>query len=148
MAEGDKQVDLSEWAFSTFNTLDPDWSCDQPGSVVVTKREMSLPAQLQEIIGRHSDWCPPGEDTLRFLALATCGEAGELANALKKEWRGDVTLAEIGEKIDGEIVDIAAYAFMLAHKRGFDILAAVYQKLLEVEERKAYKERKSADQKI
>lgn len=52
---------------------------------------------------------------IRFLALALCGEAGELANFVKKEWRDGV---EHGEEIDAEIADVVLYAVMLAAKRG------------------------------
>lgn len=47
----------------------------------------------------------------RFLALALCGEAGELANMIKKRWRDGVDLtAEIRE----ELADIRVYLELLA----------------------------------
>lgn len=53
------------------------------------------------------------EDDIRFLALGLTGEAGELANFVKKRWRdGDEHTDDIGK----EIADVLAYAFMLADR--------------------------------
>lgn len=52
----------------------------------------------------------------RFLALALCGEAGELANYIKKRWRDGVDLSE---EIRDEIADIRVYLELLA--KCFDI---------------------------
>ncbi len=47
----------------------------------------------------------------RFLALAICGEAGELANLIKKRWRDGVDLSE---EIRDEIADIRVYLELIA----------------------------------
>lgn len=47
----------------------------------------------------------------RFLALALCGEAGELANYIKKRWRDN---ADFSEEIKDEIADIRVYLELLA----------------------------------
>lgn len=52
----------------------------------------------------------------RFLALALCGEAGELANMIKKRWRDNV---DLGEEIRDEIADIRIYLELIA--KCFDI---------------------------
>lgn len=71
----------------------------------------------------------------RFLALALCGECGELANMIKKRWRDGVDLsAEIRE----EIADIRIYLELLA--KCFDVHGEkldeeVYRKMLKVAER-------------
>ena len=52
----------------------------------------------------------------RFLALALCGEAGELANYIKKRWRDG---ADLSEEIRDEIADIRVYLELLA--KCFDI---------------------------
>lgn len=52
----------------------------------------------------------------RFLALALCGEAGELANMIKKRWRDGVDLTE---EIRDEIADIRVYLELMA--KCFDI---------------------------
>jgi NTP pyrophosphatase (non-canonical NTP hydrolase) len=52
----------------------------------------------------------------RFLALALCGEVGELANMIKKRWRDGVDLAP---EIREEIADIRIYLELLA--KCFDI---------------------------
>lgn len=47
----------------------------------------------------------------RFLALALCGEAGELADYIKKRWRDS---ADFSEEIKDEIADIRVYLELLA----------------------------------
>jgi hypothetical protein len=55
-----------------------------------------LSDELRAHLELHLDWGPEGDDRLRFLALALAGEAGELANFVKKEWRdGDDRYNEI-----------------------------------------------------
>lgn len=53
----------------------------------------------------------------RFLALALCGEAGELANYIKKRWRDNVDLSE---EIRDEIADIRVYLELLAKCFGIE----------------------------
>jgi len=71
----------------------------------------------------------------RFLALALCGETGELANYIKKRWRDG---ADFKEEIRDEIADIRVYLELLA--KCFDIEGEkldqrVKQKLLKVVEK-------------
>lgn len=68
----------------------------------------------------------------RFLALAICGETGELANMIKKRWRDGVDLSE---EIRDEIADIRVYLELLAKCFGIEgekLDARVEQKLLKV----------------
>lgn len=68
------------------------------------------------------------EQDIRFFALALSGEAGEVANFVKKRWRD-------GDPYDGEIrfevADVCAYAFMLAQRMGMtpeDLIATLAEK--------------------
>lgn len=55
------------------------------------------------------------ETDIRFLALGLTGEAGELANFVKKRWRdGD----RHERALQLEVADVCAYAFMLADLLG------------------------------
>jgi NTP pyrophosphatase (non-canonical NTP hydrolase) len=68
----------------------------------------------------------------RFLSLALCGEAGELANIIKKRWRDGVDLTE--EAMD-EIADIRVYLELLAKCFGIEgakLDERVQMKLLKV----------------
>lgn len=60
---------------------------------------------------------PGSWEDRRFLALALCGEVGELANVIKKHWRGDVD-PEFRAKLRGELGDSYAYLKLLA--KAFD----------------------------
>jgi NTP pyrophosphatase (non-canonical NTP hydrolase) len=53
----------------------------------------------------------------RFLALGLCGEAGELANMIKKRWRDG---ADLSEEIRDEIADIRVYLELLAKCFGIE----------------------------
>ena len=53
----------------------------------------------------------------RFLALALCGEAGELANMIKKRWRDG---ADLSDDIKDEIADIRVYLELLAKCFGIE----------------------------
>lgn len=81
-------------------------------------------------------------DVVNFLALAICGEAGELANLIKKSWRGDaVDFAEIRD----EIADIRIYLEHLSRQLNIDLDRACEEKLTEVSERLNRKEERNAN---
>jgi NTP pyrophosphatase (non-canonical NTP hydrolase) len=78
------------------------------------------------------------EEIIHFLALAIAGEAGELANLVKKSWQGDtVELHSLRE----EIADIRIYLEHLARHLHVDIDEACEEKIKVVAERVAQKER-------
>jgi NTP pyrophosphatase (non-canonical NTP hydrolase) len=71
----------------------------------------------------------------RFLALGLCGEAGELANMIKKRWRDGVDLTE---EIRDEIADIRVYLELIAKCFGIEgekLDHRVESKLLKVVEK-------------
>jgi NTP pyrophosphatase (non-canonical NTP hydrolase) len=75
----------------------------------------------------------------RFLALALCGEAGELANMIKKRWRDQ---ADFSEEIRDEIADIRVYLELLAKCfaiEGKKLDQRVESKLIRVAERHGIK---------
>ena len=78
------------------------------------------------------------EEVINFLALAICGEAGELANVIKKKWQGD----EVNrDHLRDEIADIRIYLEHLAHHLEIDLDEACEAKLNIVAARLATKER-------
>lgn len=71
----------------------------------------------------------------RFLALALCGETGELANMIKKRWRDGVDLSE---QIKDELADIRVYLELLAKCFGIEgakLDDQVFRKLRKVVEK-------------
>lgn len=104
---------------------------------------------LSAHVRAHAAW--PNAATLRaasgdqlrlyFMSLALCGEAGELANQFKKNWRGDADEGGArAAKIEDEVVDCANYVFMIADLLGIDLLPAMLDKFRAVEDRPAWKE--------
>ena len=53
----------------------------------------------------------------RFLTIALCGEAGELANMIKKRWRDG---ADLSDEIREEICDIRVYLELIAKVFGIE----------------------------
>jgi NTP pyrophosphatase (non-canonical NTP hydrolase) len=84
-----------------------------------------------------------GGEVINFLALAICGEAGELANVIKKMWQGDDVDRD---QLRDEIADIRIYLEHLAHHLEIDIDEACNAKLEVVATRLAGKERAAASQ--
>ena len=70
-----------------------------------------------------------------YYSNALCGEAGELANYIKKRARGDKKPPT--NKICGkEIADVIMYSIHLANNMGIDLPKALTAKLKEVQKRK------------
>lgn len=72
-------------------------------------------------------------ERLRFLALAIAGEAGELANLIKKEWRGDVLdfrqwLVDKQPEIGAEMADIMLYMNHMANLLSLDLEEEIVKK--------------------
>ena len=65
-------------------------------------------------------------DITNFLTLAICGESGELANLIKKDWQGD-TIDK--QAIQDEMADIRIYLEHLARHLGIDLDHACERKL-------------------
>lgn len=68
------------------------------------------------------------EQDIRFFTIGLSGEAGELANFVKKRWRdGDGH----DQDIKYEVADVCAYAFMLADCMGMtpaDLVSTIAEK--------------------
>jgi NTP pyrophosphatase (non-canonical NTP hydrolase) len=92
--------------------------------------EVSIADVWQQAEENHRLYSATGgrEEDIRFLTLGLTGEAGEVANFVKKRWRdGDGH----DEAIRLEIADVCAYAFMLANTMGMtpaDLMATIAHK--------------------
>ena len=99
-------------------------------------------SELKDHIKRHLNWGPiKPDERLRFMALALCGEAGEFANVIKKDWRGDggdLGVANRRPKVIEELADVANYAYLIAELLGIDLEVEMLKKLKEVEKRAIY----------
>ena len=80
---------------------------------------------------------PGSPESIHFVALALCGEAGELANLVKKEWRGDEGATTTSQAIREELADIMIYASLLAGFLNAALPAEVERKVKIVVERQA-----------
>ena len=63
----------------------------------------------------------PEEYKVIYPALGLCGEAGEVAEKIKKTIRGDSSLDEVSGNIAGELGDVLWYLAILADDLGFDL---------------------------
>ena len=63
----------------------------------------------------------PEEYKVIYPALGLCGEAGEVADKIKKTIRGDSSLDEVSGNIAGELGDVLWYLAILAEDIGFDL---------------------------
>lgn len=96
------------------------------------KRARRLHADIAGL--SHSDMDGPWTTyDKRFLALALAGEVGELANYVKKEWRGDAE--DHTDHIIKELADINIYLDLLACCFNVDLDKVTEAKLKEVEKR-------------
>jgi NTP pyrophosphatase (non-canonical NTP hydrolase) len=107
-------------------SMDPKWQ----------RRSWDIHRRFVEL-ARAKGSLTSGDEVINFLALAICGEAGELANLIKKRWQGD--------KVDrnhlrDEIADIRIYLEHLAHHLEIDLDEACNAKLDVVAARLAAKE--------
>lgn len=87
-------------------------------------------------------WPSYGTEDLKFLTLGMVGEAGEVANVVKKMWRGDNTYtqsAEAAEKfindLSDEIADVQIYLDRIAECMDIDIPTAVANKMRKLAEK-------------
>lgn len=94
--------------------------------------------ELQAHLLEHLNWGPlNGAEKVRFMVLALCGEAGELANLIKKDWRGDS--GDRRGEIRAELADVGNYIFMIAAALNIDLPVVMLEKLKEVEQRPSWK---------
>jgi NTP pyrophosphatase (non-canonical NTP hydrolase) len=89
--------------------------------------------KIHERAIKRSSVEPWSIEDIRFLALALAGEVGELANLIKKHWRGDmVPHPDIDPKVVAELADIAVYHHLLCMALRINIDYAVQRKLPEI----------------
>jgi NTP pyrophosphatase (non-canonical NTP hydrolase) len=80
-----------------------------------------------------------------YIALSLAGEAGELANVIKKAWRVDPRIGQstgygvVGpdhhDLIADEIADVVMLSLVLANHLGIDVEAEVARKLQTIDQR-------------
>ncbi|MDA3843512.1 MAG: hypothetical protein PF588_03970 [Candidatus Kapabacteria bacterium] len=73
------------------------------------------------------------ERSPEFFCLELNGEAGELANIEKKQWKGRVILQE---RFEDEAADVAIALMNYANSRSIDLGKAVKEKLLKIEKKR------------
>jgi NTP pyrophosphatase (non-canonical NTP hydrolase) len=82
-------------------------------------------------------WFPKTANDIGFMTLAMVGEAGEVANVVKKILRGSLDLkdAKTRNQLTMEIADVFVYLMNLCDLLGIDIEKAYNIKRLENEQR-------------
>lgn len=62
-------------------------------------------------------------------ALSLAGEAGEIANLVKKLDRGDFGFDHLMDELPGELADVMIYVMKIAYQSGIDLELAIRQKM-------------------
>lgn len=86
-------------------------------------REMQLQA--------YSDserWFPDTHGDPFHYTLGLVGEAGEVANIIKKVNRGDLTMGEASARLGDELADVLTYLMDLAASLGIDLVTEYHKK--------------------
>jgi NTP pyrophosphatase (non-canonical NTP hydrolase) len=107
---------------------------------------------LREVnVTRCKRWHPPESTpwTSADWSNALCGEAGELANVIKKLRRhetgarneGDPTVEQLTVMAGAELADVVIYADLVAHHLGIDLGAAIADKFNKVSRKYGFPER-------
>lgn len=96
--------------------------------------------EIDDIVKTKNNWNTI--ETVRFLALSIAGEAGELANEVKKEWRinggrfwTDREFDAYNERLRMELADIHMLTYRLQMELGIDIDEACEKKITILDER-------------
>jgi NTP pyrophosphatase (non-canonical NTP hydrolase) len=111
-------------------SMDPKWQ----------RRSWDIHRRFVEL-SRAKGSLTSNDEVINFLALAVCGEAGELANLIKKRWQGDKVDRDL---LREEIADIRIYLEHLAHHLEIDVDEACNAKLDVVAARLEAKEQAAA----
>lgn len=80
-------------------------------------------------------WFPGTASSISHHALALCGEAGEVANIVKKVERGSISLDEARAHLGEEAVDVLIYLCCLFAELGVDPMAIYNEKRAKNERR-------------
>ena len=77
-------------------------------------------------------WRVYSQEDCHFLTLSLCGEVGELANRIKKDWRGDIPINEQRKEIEEEMADVRMLLEVLAIGLEVDLDEVCERKILEL----------------
>lgn len=81
-----------------------------------------------EAFADNVDFFPSLSEDVVHHALGLAGEAGEVANVVKKFDRGSLSQEEMIEELQGELPDVLIYVFSIAGMYGIDLEAAYNSK--------------------
>lgn len=97
----------------------------------------TLQALVQQCLADNSRWFPAMAGDPLHHALGVAGEAGEVANLMKKVHRGDQSLEDVDVcvQLTEELVDVLVYVFSLCGILDVDLEAAYDAKRTKNEQR-------------
>ncbi len=98
-------------------------------------------SQIQSLFGEYQNSYFP-ERSPEFFCLELNGEAGELANAEKKRWKGRHVEDEVYSE---EAADVFIALINYSNSRGIDLSKAVKKKLEKIEKKRKELEKEGKD---
>lgn len=102
--------------------------------------ETDMNGRSEEAYRDNLRWFPKLADDIRHHGLGLAGEAGEVANEIKKYDRGSQELDKLRERVGGELADVLVYVFSIAAILEIDLEEAYDKKRKFNEERFGKKE--------
>jgi len=91
---------------------------------VVADTGKALKNRSIEAFADNIDWFPDLANDVIHHALGLAGEAGEVANVVKKFDRGSFDQTQLIEKLKDELPDVLTYVFSIAGMFSIDLEAA------------------------
>jgi len=91
---------------------------------------MNLEDFIRQMEEDSVQWFPNGRD-LVTLTLGLCGEAGEVADLVKKMRRGSIDLTDATAQLHEELIDVFHYWCLLVSGLGVDV-ESIYRRKREI----------------
>lgn len=101
-----------------------------------TSNELTM-KQFQDAAKEVAIYRNNTDDGIGYTSLGLVGEAGEVANKVKKWMRGDMSESELKKVLLDELGDVLWYVAMLSHEAGWELEQVAQRNIDKLSSRKA-----------